>query len=56
MKPTGKGDIASITITTDKSQADWEEETYQPLMSKMDKNGFPRNGLHTSWLENQHFG
>ena len=42
MTPTGKGGIDSIIITTDKSQADWEEEIYQQLMSKMDKNGFPR--------------
>ena len=45
MKPTGKGGIASIIITTDKSQADWEEEKYLQLMSKRDKKWFPKEWL-----------
>ena len=32
MKPTGKNGIASIMITNEKSQADWEEEKYVQLM------------------------
>ena len=45
MKPTGKNGIASIIITNEKSQADWEEEKYVQLMSRMDRKWFPKEWL-----------